>query len=145
MGQGVTHSFWERDGLTAVGELKERPCRILSLEDPTFRDGYLYFSLDPSFKKRKFSKAIIDMDYCDIERGILQLQYDASTPENEALTIIYSKLPRTVRLTGDKEWKKVTFEIPNPTFRNKQNGRSDFRFLVSPPKIAIGAISVRLE
>src|SRR5688500_15446379 len=49
-GNGLQHAYFLEDGRTIVEVLENVPCRHLSLGGTNF--GYMYFAIDPTFKKR---------------------------------------------------------------------------------------------
>jgi hypothetical protein len=73
-GDGLQHAYWERDGLTTLAVVDGMPCRHLKVEE--FDPGYLYFIIDPTFKKRSVKNVKIEVEYFDEERRRTRLAGD---------------------------------------------------------------------
>jgi hypothetical protein len=64
-GQGLEHIYWQRDGWTTIMNVNGIECRSLNLTEQGYPKGYLYFTLDPSFKSQDVTKVRIDVEYFD--------------------------------------------------------------------------------
>jgi hypothetical protein len=138
-GNGIEHIYWEKDGLTTIAIQDGVPCRHLKLGEE--RLGYLYFMIDPSFKKRSVKNVTIEVEYCDPVAGWLGLQYDA-TGRQRSREPAYTQLREAVPLLGSKIWQTATFRVQNAAFKNSQNSRADFRLWVSPPELYVRRATV---
>jgi len=136
---GLRHLFFEKDGLTTPADLDGLQCRCLRLEEAEV--GYMYFAIDPTFKKRAVRKVVITAECFDEKPGLIGIQYDASKSKSD-LNRAYTGVAHFAQLTGSKEWRTVAFEINDATFRNSQNSRSDFRLCVTPPQICVRQVTV---
>jgi hypothetical protein len=145
LGQGLAHAHLERDGLTTVTNVQGVPCRLMSVRHPK---GYLYFSIDPTFKDhRDLSRVKIEVDYFDGfhgELGVLGLQYD-SKESQDGLGLAYEQTYPSVPLTGSERWLKATFHVLRGTFQNSQNAKSDFRLWASPPQLFVSRVTVTID
>lgn len=144
---GLSHAFWEKDGRTTMMEGEGVVCRCLSMTEEGRSKGYLYFSIDPTFKEQDVAKVKIDVEYFDGfdgQPGVFGLQYDARG-SMDAIDTPYKPCPPNVPLKGSGKWLKATFHVRDATFRNSQNARSDFRLVVSPPELCVRRVSVTLE
>jgi len=136
---GLQHLFFEKDGLTTPADLDGVQCRCLRLEQGEV--GYLYFTIDPTFKKRPVRNVLITAEYFDEKPGVLGIEYDASKSKNDS-NRAYKGLAHIAQLTGSKQWRTVTFEIHDATFKNSQNSHSDFRLCMKPPQICVRRVTV---
>lgn len=140
---GVNHAYWQRDGRTTTTTLEGKPCRHLKVDKKDM--AYLYFSLDPSFKKNGLKDVLIELEYFDAQPGTLGLDFDA-TKTQRVPNAAYVSSGSPVRMAGSKRWQMAAFRVHNASFSNAQNGKSDFRFRVSPPELYLRRVVVtRLE
>lgn len=127
------------DGLTAATSIAGKPGRTLQL--PKRKNGYIYFSIDDSFKANIAKSAIIEVEYFVAAPGTLALEFDGSDP-TARFSGAYSRSPDTAKLNGTREWKRTHFTMDRPRFYNSQNRGADFR-LVLPPDLTIGTVTLR--
>lgn len=141
---GLKHSFREKDGLTTIVKVDETPCRFLNMKD-TRQEAYLYFTIDPAFKKGDVRNVKIEVEYFDVvfddSPASFAIHYD-STGVSRSSNPAYKSANRTVRLNGSNKWQVATFQIRDAAFINSQNGRSDFRISVRPPEIYVRRVTV---
>ena len=136
---GLQHMYHEKDGFTVVATLGDVPCRHLAVQE--FNPGYLYFVIDPSFKRKGAGNVDISIDYYDQGFGTLGLQFDA-TGSKKFRSPAYADVGTTISLWDTKEWKTATFRVRNASFKNSQNSGSDFRFVVQPPDLYVRRVTV---
>ena len=103
--------------------------------------GYLYFVIDPTFKKGPVKRATIEVEYLDPWPGVLGVQYDASRWKGIP-NPTYAQASQTVSLTGSKTWQTATFRLDHARFKNAQNSGADFRLWVSPPDLYVRRVTV---
>lgn len=139
-GGGLQHIHFENDGLTTPTLLDGVPCRQLKLASGEF--GYIYFTIDPTFKRSPLRSARIEVEYCDPQRGTLTLHYDASQMKTNA-NPPYTDATPSVLLHGSKTWQTALFYVENATFKNAQNSRADFRLCVTPPELYVRRVTVQ--
>ncbi len=144
-GNGLELAEKERDGRSTLVKVGDVPCRLMSPRTGSSGDpaGYLYFSLDPAFKRAGARRVKIEVEYFDIVFGgnpvAFSIQYDASglpTPHT------YASAGPSTRLRGSETWQTATFQIAEATFQNAQNGQSDFRIRASPPELYVRRVTV---
>jgi hypothetical protein len=136
---GLQHLYHEKDGFTQPATVRNLLCRSLNLTN--YSMGYLYFKIDPTFKKRKVSKVKIEVEYFDDGEGQLGLQYDAATSRKDTRKV-YTYSRESVDLTPSRSWQTHAFEVTDATFKNNQNSGADFRLWVSPPKLCVRSVTV---
>jgi hypothetical protein len=136
-GTGLQHIYHERDGLTTPAMINGVPCRHLKRERGGL--GYLYFIVDPAFKRGGHKSVSIEIEYLAPRKGTLGVQYDASQANPPKP---YMSVEQVEYLSGAKEWKTALFYIRNASFANAQNGGADFRFVVSPPELYVRRVTV---
>ena len=144
---GLKHSFREKDGLTTIVKVGELPCRLLNMKE-TRQEAYLYFTIDPAFKKNDMRNVKIEVEYFD---GVFDdnpaafgIHYDGrgvARGSNPA----YKPASQTARLSGSDAWRVATFQVRDAAFMNSQNGRSDFRISVRPPELYVRRVTVTRE
>ena len=138
-GNGLEHVYWEQDGLTTVTNLDGVFCRHLQLEGAEI--GYVYFIIDPEFKRHHIQRVKIEVEYFDGHRGEMGLQFDASHSRRVGSSA-YTESGQIVPLRGSQRWQTSQFYVQDATFRNSENSRSDFRFWVRPPDLYLRSVTV---
>lgn len=126
------------DGITTAASVAGKPGRILQLANRS--GGYIYFTIDDSFKASIAKSAVIELDYFDAAPGTIALEFDGSDP-GAPFSGAYSRSPDTTKLNGTREWKRARFTLDKPRFANSQNRGADFR-LVLPPGVTIGLVTL---
>ena len=138
-GEGLRHIYYQDDGRSITATLDGVPCRYLRPEPGRF--AYLYFAVDPSFKKRDVRDALIEVEYFDDSSGAVGLEFDAS----KSLKIpnpAYASAGSRVRLRGSQTWQTTVFRVRHATFNNAQNSGADFRLCISPPELYLRRVSL---
>jgi hypothetical protein len=139
---GLSHAFGERDGRTGLDNVQGIDCRSLRPANPDAVMGYLYFTLDPTFKAQDVARVRIDVVYFDEENGVFGLQYDATdAPKGSSAKALLPNVP----FGGSRQWRTNSFHVRDGTFRNSQNARSDFRLWARPAKFSVERVTVTLE
>ena len=138
-GNGLQHMYHEKDGLTTPAVVEGVTCRHLKVTE--FDPGYLYFTIDRTFKKRPVKNVTIEVEFYDQGSGRIGLEYDGSrTSEqpNPAYTVL-----REIESVGDSRlWRTASFRVRNATFQGAQNSGADFRLWVSPPDLYVRRVTV---
>jgi hypothetical protein len=144
---GLKHNFREKDGLTTIVKVGEIPCRLLNMKE-TRQEGYLYFTLDPAFKKGEVRNVRIDVEYFDVvfddSPSTFGIHYDG-TGLSTSSKAAYKSANKSARLGGSNTWQVATFHLRDASFNNAQNGRSDFRISVKPPELYVRRVTVTRE
>src|SRR6266699_1324187 len=146
-GNGLEMALWQTDGRTSVTNVAGKLCRCLTLEGDGRREGYLYFALDPTFKSQDTAHVKIEVEYFDGfdgQMGVFGIQYD-TTGSGAGLNPAYRQFHQRVPLNGSKKWLSAVFHVAGGTFRNAQNGGSDFRLWASPPQLCVRQVTVTRE
>ena len=142
---GLKHNDKERDGVTTIVRVDTTPCRLLNHKPNGRAEAFLYFSIEPAFKATGATNVRVDVEYFDVlldERPTsFGIHFDAaasgSTPSSR-----YRSAGKTVTLTGANRWMTASFFLRNATFRNGQNGQSDFRIYARPPDLYVRRVNV---
>ena len=138
---GLRHLALEGDGRTTVTNLNGVICRQMKREGRP--NGYLYFTINPSFKSAGLTNARCEVEYYSPVRATCRLQYDAvesdtHQPYKYASSAIIRAVPTNL-------WKTVTFRLLNGVFMNSQNGGADFRLEAIPPDIYVRRVTLLRE
>ena len=147
-GDGLEHAYWQADGRTTLMNVQGVPCRCLHLTAERFPKGYLYFTMDPTFKTEEVEKVKIEVEYFDGfdgQAGVLGLQYDATLSENRGPNPAFKPCYPNVPLRGSQKWLKATFHVNDGSFQNSQSGQADFRLWASPPEVCVKRVTVTLQ
>jgi hypothetical protein len=150
---GLRHLSEQGDGRTVVTNLDGVICR--HMQRPGRGNGFLYFTINPSFKRDGLKNVRCEIEYYSPIRGTLRLQYDAVefdthrayksvAAENDA-TIRYGGGVEFTRVAAPQVWQTVTFRLVDGVFANSQNGGADMRLEVSPPDIYVRRVTVTRE
>jgi len=107
-GNGLEHLYSEPDGQTTATNLAGVPCRHLHMKG--VQGGFLYFTLDPTFKKANANKVRIDVECLASRTNALNLEFDASG-WLRSTRMAFSQAGPTVRLTNAARGK------PSPSRR----------------------------
>ena len=135
----LRHNASVGDGVTTATNLEGVWCRRLSLG--TGECGYLYFSLHESVKAGLRGDGTVEIDCLAAEPCEVWLEFDASG-WGRAKRMAYARASEVYHLSGDMGWTKVSFQPRGGTFRNAQNGRSDLRLGVRPPRVCVSQVTV---
>jgi hypothetical protein len=103
--------------------------------------GYIYFRVDDSFKWAAFMRASLEVEYLDLARGTLRVEFDGSDP-TAPLDGAYTPSRKTA-LVGDGDWKRAVFELEGARFLNSQNGGADFRLVAEAPGVAVRRLTLK--
>jgi len=149
---GLRHRGDEADGRTREATNNGVVCRHLNrvVDNKTF--GYLYFAIDPGFKRSGLTNARIDVEYLAPRGGLHRLQFDGlRNGVRHAYVSVLAHGGSRVRI-GDRadyarvpvinQWTNATYYLTNAVFQNAQNGDSDFRFEVVPPDVYVRSVTV---
>lgn len=78
---GIGHLAEEPDGRTTVENVDGVVCRHLNRRQEGKHFGYVYFSIDPTFKSQGLTTAQIDVEYMVRSPSVIRLQYDAKAED----------------------------------------------------------------
>jgi len=142
---GLKHNDKERDGVTTIVKVDDVPCRLLNHKPNGRGEAFIYFSIEPAFKAVGATNVKVEVEYFDVlldeTPTFFGIHYDASD-QARTLSSRYRSGGKTVPLTGANKWVTATFFLRNATFRNSQNGQSDFRIYVRPPDLYVRRVAV---
>jgi len=144
---GLTHAFTEADGVTMATNVQGVACRALRPDEGGGPKRYMYFTIDPTFKRQGAVNVRVDVEYLDGfegRLGVMGLEFDSSEFGDFPNASYKPQLPN-VPLRGSKKWMKGTFRIRGAGFRNSQNAGSDFRLWASPPEMLVRRVTVTLD
>ena len=144
---GLTHAFTEADGVTMATNVQGVACRALRPDEGGGPKRYMYFAIDPTFKRQGPANVRVDVEYLDGfegHLGVMGLEFDSSEFGDFPNASYRPQLPN-VPLRGSQKWMKGTFRIRGAGFRNSQNAGSDFRLWASPPELLVRRVTVTLD
>lgn len=127
------------DGQTVPIKIGNKQARAIK-RVPGF-GSYIYFVIDDSFKWTDEMNVVAEVEYFDDSQGSFGIEFDGSD-ETAPFSGAYTRAPETVKLLGDKTWKKAVFTLQKARFLNSQNRGADFRITVSAPSFAAGKVKV---
>lgn len=127
------------DGQTIAVKMNNRDARAIK-RIPGL-GTYIYFVVDDSFKWADEMNAAVEIEYFDDSPGSFTVEFDGSD-ESAPFNGAYTRANETVKLVGDKAWKKALFTIKRARFLNSQNRGADFRLAISAPSFAVGKVSL---
>ncbi len=109
-----------------------------------WKEGYIYFIIDPSFKAADCRNVQVTVHYFDAARGWFEVQYDGpdpSAPGNGA----YTRCPTKVTLKGTRTWELEKFRLTDARLENSQNGNADFRLHFQAREFFVSWVTVTRE
>lgn len=133
--------FESADGVTQAGVESGSPCRIAAAT--RYADRFFYFKIDDSFKWAETVDVLVVVEYFDVARGTLRLDFDGS---DLAAPFAGAYSPGgAVALSGSRAWGTTTFRLKGARFMNRQNGGADFRIGVGAVPVGIRRVQVLRE
>ena len=143
-GHGLVHNDSQGDGLTTIESMLDVPARVARLTGNR-TEVYFYFKIHPTFKKQDLRRVRMEVEYFAPGPGTMNIHYDALSGPN-AQSAAYRTAVATVRLSNSGRWEKATFHTRNDvSFRNRQNGGSDFRIFAKTPVLYVRRVTVTQE
>jgi hypothetical protein len=149
---GLRHLANEGDGRTRIETIDGVVCRYLNRVADGKQFGYLYFTLNRSFKHDALARARVDVEYLTRHPGYFRLQFDGeeggtrhkytSVLPGGAQVVRFGSRAEYARIPSVGTWAVATFHVTNAVFRNGQNGDADFRLEAVPPEIYVRRITV---
>ena len=138
--KGIQLVEW-KDGITEAANIGGSECRFVT--SPPRERAFMYFAIDPSFKRNTLMDALVTVEYFDREPGDFRLNYDAvNLPENKSSR--YEAAGNKQECLGAQQWKKAYFLAHNARFQNSQNGGADFRLEVRLPQLYVRQVTIEL-
>ncbi len=112
------------------------------LLQPDGDDAYIYFKIDPAFKKDLAMNLKVTVEYYDIERSQFWIEYDGWDAHDDKAGA-HTKSVEQMRLTGNPTvWLKATFTLPKARLRNRQENGADFCIRVDRAHLFVHAVTV---
>ena len=147
---GLRHLFEEPDGRTTITNLDGVLCR--SMQRPGRNNGFLYFTLSPTFKAAGLTNARCEVEYFTRRFTTLRLQYDAveferhrpykTAQAEDGQAVNFGDGGRFSRVMPSNGWQTATFLLRDGVFQNSQNGGADMRLEVAPPDIFVRRVTI---
>jgi hypothetical protein len=81
---------------------------------------YIYFDVDNGFARSLKGPVEAEVTYLDQGTGDFVLQYDQTGNP-------YQLAAGSLKMENSGEWRSVRFHLPDPAFKNSQNGGADLR------------------
>jgi WD40 repeat protein/tetratricopeptide (TPR) repeat protein len=137
---GIEPVDYATDGVTEPAEIEGQPCRLVQTGSRGW--GHAYFAIEKGFKWAPTMNVQVEIDYWADSSGTFQIQYDAHDDS-------YNRSQAPVQLDGSRGWQTAQFAITGARFANSQNGRADFRILVTSAgrfylkRVAVRRLSAR--
>lgn len=136
---GLLHLNHIKDGLTLL--TNGHGSTGIHLRRPSHLNGYIYFQVDPSFKREKAADYMVEVEFYDRTNGVLMLEYDASTDATGKKAYVASG--QAVTLRNSQSWATASFQLPGATFRHAQNSGADFRLNVKPADLFVRRVILK--
>jgi len=136
---GLRQAKVDHDGITAPDRIGGLQCHLAKAG--AWNAGYIYFIVDPTFKRTPCRHVSVNVHYFDSVPGYFELQYDGMNPlapGNGA----YTACPKRVVLNGAQEWKVEEFVLRDVRFQNSQNGNADLRLHFKAPDFRVYNVTV---
>jgi hypothetical protein len=130
------------DGRTSVGNVGGSACR--SCKSGKGGHAFIYFAVDPKVKGAGMKNGKVVVEYFDSGPGELRMQYDGSIKQDDGHGA-YSGSGVVEKMSGALAWKTATFPFRNAVFKNRQNGRADFRIEAMKADLSIRKVTVVRE
>lgn len=122
------------DGNSALTSAFGNACRLLEERPET----YLYFKVDPAFKKRTPMTVTVTVECLAAKPGAFDVQYDGGEPDSP-----YTASSGHVGFnSGCDDWQTETFVLTDARFQNRQNNGADFRLRVNCPEFYVRRVTV---
>jgi len=135
---GVVQFEFE-DGLTLPKTMGGREVRATADNPASAR--YIYFDVDDEFLYAKDTAAAVAVTYFDQGSFAFWIDYD-STDVNATGAGVW-KLTRTENpLTDSRQWRTVTFVLPDAFFGGRQHDDADFRIASGDKELYIDSVTV---
>jgi tetratricopeptide (TPR) repeat protein len=132
---GIDLFDYGADGVTEPAEIEEQQCRLVQTGSRGW--GHAYFAIEKGFKWAPSMNVLVEIDYWCDSSGNFQVQFDS--PHDS-----YDKSQAPVQLDGLRGWRTARFALIEARFANSQNGRADFRVMVSTAgRFYLKRVSVR--
>jgi tRNA A-37 threonylcarbamoyl transferase component Bud32 len=126
------------DGPTVLANAGGKSARQPSGSAPC---RYIYFGVDDQFVFAQNTHLQVKVEYFDVEKSNgFQIEYD-SADTSIPLQGRY-KGTTWIPLTGDRQWKTTSFDLPIAYLGNRQNGNADFRLAVCDSTIYVHSVVV---
>jgi WD40 repeat protein/tetratricopeptide (TPR) repeat protein len=119
---GIDLVDYAADGATEPAEIEGQQCRLVQTGSRGW--GHAYFVIEKGFKWPPTMNVQVEIEYWADSSGSFQIQYDSHDDS-------YNRSQAPVQLDGSRGWKTARFALKGARFANSQNGRADFRFLVT--------------
>ncbi len=152
---GLWHLHQVSDGRTTIVGLDGVRCRYLNLTRENRTHGYLYFAIDPTFKRDGLPAACIEVEYFAQQPAYFRLQYDAiegarHQPFKAGVSsggdiVTWGPGNQTTRIWASNVWQTAAFHVRDGAFLNSQNDGADFRFEVTPAELHVRRVTVTRE
>jgi len=143
-GHGLAHIDNRKDGPTTIETINGVPARVARLADNR-TELFFYFQINPTFKKQDLRQVKFEVEYFAPQPGTMNIHYNARSGPNVE-NPNYRETVGTIRLANSGRWEKATFFARNDAaFRNRQNGKSDFRIVANTSIIYIRRVTVLQE
>jgi hypothetical protein len=137
---GIRLNEVPKDASAEVANIGGADCRVAKRTKP--KPAYMYFSIDPSFKKSALMDALVTVEYFDQVQGEFRLNYDGIDAGNKPS--IYKSAEDKQMCLGSQQWKKAHFLAVNARFQGSQHDGSDFRIdLYRMPELYIRRVSIQ--
>jgi hypothetical protein len=138
---GILLREWAKDGGNTATNIAGSECRVAQGNAPSGR-WYMYFAVDPSFKRTELMDVLMCVEYFDHAPGEFRLNYDAvDTVKNR--NDPYRTAEHREQCLGSQQWRKAYFIADRARFKNSQNGASDFRLDLRIPELFVRRVTIR--
>ena len=137
---GIRLNEAPKDASAEAAHIGGSDCRVARRTKPS--PCYMYFSIDPSFKKSETMDVLVSVEYFDQMPGEFRLNYDGMELPTNKLSP-YESAEDKGRCLGSQQWRKAHFLAVNARFQGSQHG-ADFRIdLNRMPELHIRRVAIQ--
>jgi hypothetical protein len=135
------------EGVSVRRETAGRWAIVPGLSPTGGAQTFFYFAADePWPASPDGARALIAVEYHDLGRGTITLEYDSSDAgvlRAAGLPGAFKDAAGRIQLEDSRQWRTYVFSVPDARFTKRCNG-ADFRLSATAASVAIGRVAVGL-
>ncbi len=145
--KGLTSQDNRDEGTSLRKEVEGRWAIVPGPSPQGGEQAFFYFHVDdPRMKNLPSARALIAVEYHDLGRGTIALQYDSTDLTVHAAPQVpgaFKEALGKIQLQDSHQWRTYVFSVPDARFNNGCNG-ADFRLEAQAASMAISRVAVGL-